>query len=190
MKVEVNWLLRVPIWPAERVLFRTVFPGEPSQVTVLSREEVVVGKVAALLDRAAPRDLFDLAELSKHGAMGDPDRLRAATTLLSSFHVDDFRARLAQQHLEAIAEVAIRSQLWPTPRRDLRPSFEELSEAVGPVLGEVLSLTKREERYLDAFYEERRYDPATLFQGLEADPNLARHPMAAWRLRRRPEGEG
>lgn len=189
MKVEVKWPLRVPIWPAEQALFRTVFPGEPSQVTVLSREEVVAGKVAALLDRAAPRDLFDMAELARHGAMGDPDRLRAATILLGSFHVDDFRARLARKHLEGIAEGVICSQLWPTLRRDLRPSFEELrrgsrtgpggdpvaDEARGALPGDVL--------------REASIRSRDLFDGLEADPNLAQHPMAAWRLRRRPEGE-
>lgn len=190
VKVEVNWLLRVPIWSAERVLFRTVFPGEPSQVTVLSREEVVAGKLAALLDRAAPRDLFDMAELARHGAMGNADRLRRATILLGSFQTDDLRARLARPHLEGIGERDIRNHLWPTLRRGLRPTFVDLSNEVEPALADILSLTEREERYLEAFYEEGRFDPASLFEGLDANPTLRQHPMAAWRLQRRREGDG
>jgi len=186
VKVEINWLLRVPIWQPERVLFRSVFPGDPSVVTVTAREEVVAGKLAALLGRAAPRDLIDTATLAQHGAMGDHDRLRAATILLGSFRPDDFRQRLERPHVGDIEEREIRNVLWPTLRRDARPTLDQLRKACEPVLREILTLGDRERAYLDEFYERRRFDPLPLFDGLDANPDLPQHPMAAWRLR---EGE-
>lgn len=185
IKVEINWLLRVPIWQPERVLFRSVFPGDPSVVTVTAREEVVAGKLAALLGRAAPRDLFDTATLVEHGAMGDHDRLRAAAILLGSFRPDDFRERLARPHIGEIEEREIRNVLWPTLRKDMRPTLDQLRKACEPALQEILTLGEKESVFLNEFYERHRFDPLPLFDGLDANPDLSRHPMAAWRLQQR-----
>lgn len=185
IKVEINWLLRVPIWQPERVIFRSVLPGDPSVVTVTSREEVVAGKLAALLGRAAPRDLFDVATLAEHGAMGDRDRLRAASVLLGTFRPDDFRERLARPHVGEISEREIRNVLWPTLRKDLRPTLGELRNACEPALREILALGEKESRYLDEYCDRDLFDPTPLFEGLDANPNLPRHPMAAWRLQQR-----
>lgn len=182
LKVEINWLLRVPIWTPGRLAFRSMFPGEPVDVTVLSREEVVAGKVAALLDRAAPRDLFDVATLVDHGATGDLDRLRRATTLIGSFQASDFRRRTEQAPIDHVGDRELRSTLWPTLRRDIRPTFDQLRTSAEPLLRDVLSLGDRENAYLGTFYEARRFDPLPLFDGTGATADLPRHPMAAWRL--------
>ena len=182
VKVEVNWLLRVPIWTPERLAFRSIFPGEPVVVTVLSREEVVAGKVAALLDRAAPRDLFDVATLVDHGAIGDLDRLRRATTLLGTFQTSDFRRRIERAYIDDVGDRELRNALWQTLRRDLRPTVDQLKASAEPLLRDVLSLGDRENAYLATFYEARRFDPLPLFDGTGAAADLPRHPMAAWRL--------
>lgn len=182
VKVEINWLLRAPIWAPERLAFRSVFPGDPMVVTVLSREEVVAGKVAALLDRAAPRDLFDVATLADHGATGDLDRLRRAITLLGTFHTSDFRQRLQRAYIDDVGDRELRNALWPTLRRDLRPTVDQLKASAEPFLRDLLSLGDRENSYLDTFYEVRRFDPLPLFDGTGPAVDLPRHPMAAWRL--------
>lgn len=185
IKIDINWLLRVPIWPPERALFRTVFPGDPALVTVAAREEVTAGKVVALLDRVAPRDLFDVATLSQHGSIGEAERLTAATMLLGSFHAEDFRERLKRSHLAELGEREIRNALWPTLRRDMRPTLDQLSKSCESTLADLLAIGQRERQYLDDFYEGNHFDPLHLFEGLDANPQLPRHPMAAWRLRQR-----
>lgn len=182
VKVEVNWLLRVPIWITEQLPFRSIFPSEPAVVSVLAREEVVAGKLAALLDRAAPRDLFDVATLANKGALGNPEKLRPAAVLLGSFHTEDFRERLERAHVGVISERDVRNALWPTLRRDVRPTLRELRKSAEPALREILSLSDRERAYLDAFYGERRFDPLPLFEGTDPSADLPQHPMAAWRL--------
>lgn len=156
-------------------------------MTVTSREEVVAGKLAALLGRAAPRDLFDVATLAEHGAMGDRDRLRAASVLLGSFRRDDFRERLAQPHVGEISEREIKNILWPTLRKDLRPALDELRSACEPALSEILTLGEKESHYLEEFYDRDLFHPMPLFEGMDANPDLPRHPMAAWRLQQRPK---
>lgn len=190
VKVEVNWLLRVPIWTPERLVFRSFFAGDPVEVTVLSREEVVAGKVAALLDRAAPRDLFDVATLADHGAAGDADRLRRATVLLGSFQPTDFRQRLKLAHVDDVSDRDIRRALWPTLRRELRPTIDELKVSAESLLREVLTLGDQEKAYLRAFYEQTRFDPLPMFDGTGANEDLPRHPMAAWRFQQLERSPG
>jgi hypothetical protein len=149
---------------------------------VLTREEVVAGKLAALLDRAAPRDLFDIAALAGHKALGNIERIRGATVLLGSFHVEDFRERLAQPLVSGIEEREIRRVLWPTLRKDVRPTLEQLRKSCEPVVREILALGENEQRYLEEFYVRRRFDPLLLFTEGQANPELAQHPMGAWRL--------
>lgn len=182
VKVEVNWLLRVPIWTPDRVAFRSLFTGDPVVVTVLSREEVVAGKVAALLDRAAPRDLFDVATLADHGAAGDLDRLRRATILLGSFQPTDLCQRLESAYIAGVSDRDVRRTLWPTLRRDFRPTVDQLEASAERLLREVLTLGDQEKTYLRAFYEQRRFDPVSMFEGTDANEDLPRHPMAAWPL--------
>jgi len=182
IKVEVNWLLRVPIWTPQRLPFQSLFAEEPVHVVCLAPEEIVAGKFAALLDRGAPRDLFDVATLADLGAAGDPDRLRRATVLLGSFQPPDLRQRLKSPLSPDISLREVRQTLWPTLRRGDQPTVDQLNASAEPLLREVLTLDERENAYLEAFYEQRRFDPMSLFEGTDARPDLPSHPMAQWRL--------
>jgi hypothetical protein len=150
----------------------------------------VAGKVAALLDRAAPRDLFDVATLADHGAAGDLDRLRRATVLLGSFQPTDFRRRLELAYIDDVSDREIRRTLWPTLRRDFQPTVDQLKASAEPLLREVLTLGDQEKAYLHALYEERRFDPLPMFVGADANKDLPRHPVAAWRLQQLERSPG
>lgn len=187
IKVEVNWLLRVPVWTPVPVRFRSLLAGDPTDALALAREEIVAGKVVALLGRASPRDLCDVADLAEWDAMGHLDRVRSAVVLLGSFQAGDFRDRLRQPAVGELREREIRSALWPTLRRDRRPALEELRAVAEPVLDRMLTLGETHVRYLERFYAQGSFDPLPLFDEMDANPDLPRHPVAAWRLRQRDE---
>src|SRR3989449_8392001 len=69
IEVDVNYLHRVPlVSPIERTCWQ---PGQypAPQARLVGVEELAAGKLCALLDRAAPRDLYDavrLPELARH----------------------------------------------------------------------------------------------------------------------------
>jgi predicted nucleotidyltransferase component of viral defense system len=79
VELDINFLLRAPLWPRVESECRAVgsFSGAPT--TVLDVHELAAGKLAALLARSASRDIFDsrallsiptLDELAKGKAMG------------------------------------------------------------------------------------------------------------------------
>ena len=64
LEVDVNFMLRVPLWsPAKRDSFELI-NDRARKVPVLDHHELAAGKLAALLARGASRDLFDSRESS------------------------------------------------------------------------------------------------------------------------------
>jgi len=59
LELDVNYLLRTPLWPAELADSRRVGSFQATQVRLLDLHEIAAGKLAALLSRNASRDIFD-----------------------------------------------------------------------------------------------------------------------------------
>jgi len=167
-----------------------------SHTGALATSDVIVDALfrqAGVIRTDTFEELFDVATLVDHGATGDLDRLRRATTLLGTFQTSDFRRRIGRAYIDDVGDRELRNALWQTLRRDLRPTVDQLKASAEPLLRDVLSLGDRENAYLATFYETRRFDPLPLFDGTGAAADLPRHPMAAWRLqqleRSRSSGE-
>lgn len=76
----------------------------------------------------------------------------AMTAVPPSFHTDDLRARLDRPHIAETGERVVRSALWPTLRKDLRPTVEELAASAEPTLRRVPAMDDRERTYFQSFY--------------------------------------
>ncbi len=70
IELDINYQMRQPIGPpVERALWQ---PGQAPRAMIHSvgDEELWAGKIAALLDRTMPRDLFDVAHLGERSPVG------------------------------------------------------------------------------------------------------------------------
>ena len=72
LKVDLNFMFRVPLWSVVKLDSRRIGPYEAEGVPVLDIHELAGGKLAALLARRASRDLFDVHALLKKGESGSP----------------------------------------------------------------------------------------------------------------------
>jgi len=64
IEVDINFLHRVALEPVERRAVWNPIEDERVECQVMSTAELRAGKLIALLDRAAPRDLFDVAHFA------------------------------------------------------------------------------------------------------------------------------
>ncbi|MGH7597533.1 MAG: nucleotidyl transferase AbiEii/AbiGii toxin family protein [bacterium] len=90
-EVDLNYVMRVPVWGIQS---KEVYPLDEDHVFAfnsVSLEELFAGKINALLDRAAARDLYDVYTLSVSTAKYDATRLRKALILFGLTRKDDFR---------------------------------------------------------------------------------------------------
>ncbi len=185
IKVDVNFLSRVPIFPVQRLPLPEVLDLGDAEVPCLGVDEVFGGKLKALAVRGEPRDVFDAALLSPGGVMHDPPRLRKA--FLFYGFMDD--ASLSTFDLGVIRRLRTRDyeqRLYPVLRRGDRPDPEELADRVLPMMEEMLELTADEEAF-GARLEGGEYVPELLFGDVEASAEIGAHPAAEWR-RLHPHG--
>lgn len=64
IEVDVNFVHRVPLVPAVERDAWTPDPDYPCRAILAGTEEILAGKMLALLDRGAPRDLYDVASMA------------------------------------------------------------------------------------------------------------------------------
>ena len=90
LEVDVNYMLRVPLWDPTVRESREFLGDRARQIQVLDDHELAAGKLAALLARGASRDLFDARQLLAEEIF-DPDKLRLAFVVYGGINRVDWR---------------------------------------------------------------------------------------------------
>jgi len=73
IKVEINYSLRQHILPAERLAIGTDIFTVECKIYCLSKIELFASKIAALLNRTAARDLYDMYNIVKYGLVEEDE---------------------------------------------------------------------------------------------------------------------
>jgi predicted nucleotidyltransferase component of viral defense system len=180
VEVDVNYLQRVSFLPHHR---RTsvALPGhKPCAAEVLSFEEVVAGKASALLDRAVPRDLFDLFWLARTAQPWDRATCRRLMIVFAATSIHDPRDLSPAAAIDRFREVDF-TTLHQVIRQADRPSLAEMAVAVAPLLVEFLTFNESERAFLDALAE-GELKPELLFPDRsDLAEKAARHPGLQWK---------
>ena len=149
IEVDVNFLFRVPIAGTER---RELWqPGEldRAQVRTVSLQEILVGKMLALLDRGAVRDVWDLANLPEpaNEVTGLPS-FRAWFIAMSAI-LDHPLPTYTLNRLEGfITERAVVEQLVPLLSVDAPPRADALVKRAWDEISRFLTLKPNEASYI------------------------------------------
>jgi len=168
-------------------------PGElePRELRVVSLDELCVGKILALLDRAAVRDAWDVGRLPRIApeVLGSkPFRVRflALSAILDHPLTAYGRDRLAERETER----EVRERLLPMLVAGQEAGVERLVENAWGVVEPLLELEAEEVEFVTAIQRgEFRGDllRADALSGVDA---LESHPAVQWKLRsvRRHQG--
>ena len=112
IEVDLNYLHRVCLLPPER---RTIWrpDAEGPTTTVLSWPEIAAGKLVAFLDRAAPRDAWDISRLPALSPVPwPPADLRSIFIALAGTLPRPLR-EYGRKGLERVREAEVSRSLWP-----------------------------------------------------------------------------
>ena len=181
IKVEINFLQRLSLLGAEKRRFLSPFEESDLVLNTLKGPELFAGKMLALLDRLAPRDLYDIYTLQR-------ERVELDNTLLTKIFIffgcltrRDFR-EYHPNDIERITEQDIKRKLLPLLRKDERLKVDDMIQVVRPFLKEMFDFTLEELEYIDRFFE-ADFQPGILFGDLLDSTNLEKHPMVIWKQR-------
>lgn len=186
VKVEINYIQRVPIWSPQRRDTRLVGSRQITDILVLDEHELAGGKLTALLARRTGRDLFDAHALLLRQNL-DPERLRLAFVLYGGMNIEDWRKIRPGDIDKCIDDFA--TNLLPLLRQgSLMPPDEarqewtiQLLEECRNALATVLPLTEKELHFLNRLNDEGEIEPEHITQDTDLADRLRLHPGLVWK---------
>lgn len=185
LELDVNFLLRTPLWPVAPADSHTVGRLSASAVPVLDLHELAAGKLAALFGRNASRDLFDVRELLRLDGM-DHQRLRTGFVVYGGSNRLDWRT-LSLDTIGITPEDVDR-HLVPMLRGDLAPGQKELERWTGHLVAEcqdllraVLPLEENETEFLTRLNDSGEIVPELITENPEERRIIASHPGLLWK---------
>lgn len=144
LKLEVNYMYRVPLGEPEEKKTRVAFEA-PIRFRLVSFAELLGGKLVALLDRTAPRDLYDTAMLAEVVDVDDLFMRRVFVAMAGILP----RAlwEYSATRIERIENRDIETHLYPVLAATDRPMREEMLAKVLPWLERWLTLEAGERTF-------------------------------------------
>ena len=193
LEMDVNYLLRVQLWPAE---YRDSFilgSNQVSKIPLLDLHEIAAGKLAALLSRGKARDLFDVHQLFGSESL-DPDRLRLAFLVYGGMNRRDWReVSVGDVRFE---QAEIERQLLPMLRSArttevIASGFgEEMVNGCKEALDAILPFKGNEVEFLDCLLDSGDIRPELLTDDYELQEKLRNHPGLLWKVKNVREHKG
>ncbi|MHB9036958.1 MAG: nucleotidyl transferase AbiEii/AbiGii toxin family protein [Armatimonadota bacterium] len=185
LQLDLNFMLRVSLWP---VAPRNSFPigsYSASGIPMLDVHEIAAGKFAALLSRRAARDLYDSHHLLQCGLL-DADKLRLAFVIYGAINRKDWRTVKADDIGFEASD--LENQLIPVLRADTlshvadrRTWAQSLVDECRLGLSAVLPLQSTEREFLDLILDHGDVRPELLTTDCEMQERICTHPGILWK---------
>jgi predicted nucleotidyltransferase component of viral defense system len=179
IQIEINFLMRVCVLPANVLTAGSLAGSPPCRFPVLEVEELFGSKIKAMVDRRHPRDLYDLWRFTTAQLKYDPEILRKSAVLFASAMDHDLRT-YQMARFDNINSKELERLLYPLLKADDRPTAPEMLKTVSPILRSVLN-PKTESAYLDAMAT-GQFRPELLFpEKPEMVERVRQHPALLWK---------
>lgn len=185
LEVDVNFLLRTPLWPTVATDSRRIGSFGVARVPMLDVHELAAGKLAALFGRAASRDLFDVRELLAATTF-DPERLRLGFVVYGGINRRDWRTvrlddvRADPREVDRQLVPLLRAGVAPA-RADLGAWSERLAAECRERLSALLPLRSEELEFLARLNDQGEIAPELLAADAEMQRLLRSHPGLRWK---------
>lgn len=185
LEVDLNYMYRVPLFPAQPRDSRQIGAWQALNFPVLDVHELIAGKLAALLARSQGRDLFDTAQLLHLGAISPP-MLRMTFIVYGASNRKDWRTVTADGLQIDPGELG--RLLLPVLRTD-HPGLQTNPHDYGrglvddcrKLLSLVLPLTTNEIQFLDRILDDGIIDAALLTDDPVLQGRIQQQPLLAWK---------
>lgn len=186
IKIEINYSMRQHILPVHEVTIDSDYLAAPLTVATLAPIELFGGKIKALTERAAARDLYDVYNMIHERIFDESEMDLLRKCVLFYRAVGSTGAFQEDINLDGIDEITfqmIRQTLIPVLRKDKRFDFEEAKDEVMSYVSELLVPTENEWAFLRNFAK-GDYIPELLFEDEAILNRIIDHPMARWKCER------
>ena len=188
IEIDINYMFRVSLWPVEYKNSVAIGPLHVQAMPVMDLHELAAGKLAALLDRCAARDLYDGVKLLAMPEL-DRSRLRTALTVYAGMNLHDM-SEVTSEHLNVSAD-EIADRLLPLLRKndvsgappEVRDYTVRLIEQCREQLKSLLPFQASEKEFLRSLTTTGMIRAELLTDDEALTRRIQRQPMLLWRVR-------
>jgi hypothetical protein len=185
LEFDVNYMARQPLFGAARMESRPLGEMQASDVLVLDLHEIVAGKLVALVDRHAARDLFDARRILSIDGL-DWKQIKTAVLAIGACGRRDWRTMsvdaIKGDPRELRQKLAI---CLPRDRfagkGDVDAWIEETVALCRERFAFLFDLTANEREFLDSILARGEVDAGLLDVGPEIRTRIGNMPMLAWK---------
>jgi len=187
LELDVNFLLRTPLWTVAIAESRQVGSLPVVRFPMLDAHELAAGKLAALFGRTASRDLFDAVELLKVDGL-DHGRMRLGFVVYGAANRRDWRGVRVEDIQADVTEVdrhlrpMLRVGAVPA-RKELGPWVEKLVADARLLVSRFLPLSANEYEFIERLNETGEIRAELLTADLEMHQLIAYHPALLWKAK-------
>jgi len=186
IRIEINYSMRNHVLPIERRKANVELLNIKYEVNTLSILELFGSKIKALIERTAPRDLYDINNMINHNIIlpEEQDLLRKIVVFyLVLGSKKQIKLPLDFESINALKYNQIRASLIPVLRKSERFDFEAAKTVVKEYLSKLMILTNNEKLFIENF-NQGIYQPDLLFDDESIIERIREHPMAIWRAKK------
>lgn len=184
IKIEINYMIRNHLLPVTRRKVNLPWVEEELSVLSVAPMEIFASKIVALLNRTAPRDLYDIHNLLRFGLFdeSEQDMLRKCVIFYSCISSESVPQKFLFDSIEKMPQNKIKTDLLPVLRFgayfDLKPARKKVID----YLKTLLIPTAQEQEFIQEF-SKGNYKPELIFCN-DVSENVLSHPMAKWKCRK------
>lgn len=183
LKIEINYSLRVHIFPAQEMKIITEHFESEYNLNCLNALEIFGSKINALLSRAAARDLYDVYNMIKFGLFDESEEqfLRKCVVFYAAISSGKINKSFDTKAIDDITKYKIRTDLFPVLTKRDPFDLDSAKKAVKKYVSELMVLAPQEQEFLERF-EKKEYKPELLFDDADIIDRIKAHPMALWKI--------
>ena len=194
LEIDINYMARQPLFGMARMESLPLGGMRAEDILILDLHEIIAGKLVALIDRHAARDLFDARRVLSVDGL-DWDRIKAAVLAMGASGRRDWRT----MSIDAIEgdPREFRQKLAICLPRDRLPArgevdawIEETVALCRERLAFLFDLTVNERAFLDGVLDRGEIDVDLLDIAPEIRARIETMPMLAWKTRHVREHRG
>lgn len=185
LELDLNFLLRVPLWPPLRGDSPTFLGFSAHQIPLLDLHEIAAGKLAAFFSRNASRDLYDVVRILDHCDI-ERDKLRLGFVVYGAMNRRDWRSVNIDEVGLSADEAA--GRLLPLLRSGFAPDRSDMERWCNRLVGHcrdqlcaLLPLEPAELAFLDLINDQGEIRPDLLTDDLAVQGRIQNHPGLMWK---------
>jgi len=189
IEIDINFMYRVPLLPIHTKTSIVLADQKIHQLQLLDFHELAAGKLAALVDRGAGRDLFDAFHIFDHAALN----IQQLRLLFVVYAAMSHKKNFLDLHSQAITAdpVNIKNKLFPVLKDEMYASFHssqvwvnELTQRVQEYFEKLLPFTQQERDFIISIRNNKKINPEYITDDPLLIMNIKSHPALLWAVKK------